>query len=425
VSTPAFRSVLRVPQLRRLLVAHAAGTVAQQMLTLAVGVYALDRTASGLWVSVTVALAFAPYVVCSGYAGTLADRCSRSTVLAWSAGVRAGCALLLAVALPLGWPLPLIVLVAAAAAVAATPSYPALAAATPQCVPDAGLPAANALVTGCENVAWAAGPGALGLVLLGGGSPPVAAAAATVLFAVAAAAAIGVRLPRPRGRPPTGWHGDLVAALRLVTGSPQIRRPIAVLVVDNLLYGYLVVAITIIGGTAGGGPDGVGRLNTALTVGAVLALVVINRLAGTPFVLGAVMAGFGAGLVLLGVAGASGATAMVAVGCAGTATVVAEVIGVTMLQRAAPEDVHARVFGIYDQLAVGSIAVGSLVAGPLTDALGPGNAMLLVAVVGLLATAATIAPMLRPATRTRRDRPRPGANRGGAAAELPVDASRD
>ena len=52
---------------------------------------------------------------------------------------------------------------------------------------------------------------------------------------------------------------------------------------------------------------------------------------------------------------------------AGAGTLVAEVIAVTLLQRAAPPDVTARVFGVYDQLNVGAIAVGSLLAGPLAD----------------------------------------------------------
>jgi len=59
---------------------------------------------------------------------------------------------------------------------------------------------------------------------------------------------------------------------------------------------------------------------------------------------------------------------------------------VTMIQRGTPEQVHARVFGIYDQLAVGSVALGSLLAGPLADAVGSGGASVLVAVTGLLVT---------------------------------------
>jgi uncharacterized protein YcfJ len=58
---------------------------------------------------------------------------------------------------------------------------------------------------------------------------------------------------------------------------------------------------------------------------------------------------------------------------------------VTLLQRAAPEELVARVFGVYDQLNVGAIALGSLVAGPLADRLGAGNAIIVVGVCGLIA----------------------------------------
>ena len=74
------------PDFRSLLLGHLGGTLAQLMITVAVGIDVLARTESSVWVSVTVALGFAPYVVFSGYAGLLADRHSRSLVLAWSFG---------------------------------------------------------------------------------------------------------------------------------------------------------------------------------------------------------------------------------------------------------------------------------------------------------------------------------------------------
>jgi len=54
-------------------------------------------------------------------------------------------------------------------------------------------------------------------------------------------------------------------------------------------------------------------------------------------------------------------------------------MAVTLLQRAAPEDLIARLFGVYDQLNVGAIAVGSLIAGPLADRLGADTAIVVVA----------------------------------------------
>jgi hypothetical protein len=53
--------------------------------------------------------------------------------------------------------------------------------------------------------------------------------------------------------------------------DPRIRRPLAVTVVDNLRYGYLVVAITLLGAAAGPATGTLGRLDTALPMGALLA----------------------------------------------------------------------------------------------------------------------------------------------------------
>ncbi len=120
-TTVTFRDVVRRRNFRNLMLGHLGGTLAQLMITVAVGIDVLARTESSVSVSVTVALGFAPYVVFSGHAGLLADRHSRSVVLAWSFGSRAACAAVLAAGLPLAWPVPVLVLAAAVAAVLATP----------------------------------------------------------------------------------------------------------------------------------------------------------------------------------------------------------------------------------------------------------------------------------------------------------------
>lgn len=385
---PTFRSALRSRDFRLLLTGHGLGTIAQLVLTLAVGIDALARTSSSLWVSVTVALGFAPYVVFSGYAGLLADRWSRSLVLTWSFVSRAGCAALLAAGLILQWPVPLLVVTAAVAAVLATPSYPALAAATPQCVPDEQLPAANALVTGVENATWIAGPGVLGVILLAGNGPFLATVVATLLFVVAGLETMAVRLPRPaRPDAPAGSLTDMLDGLRVVVKRARVRRPMTVAVIDNFLYGYLVVAMVLLADQQLGGANAVGWLNSALSAGALCAMAVVNRLAAhrKPAVaLFIVMALFAGSVIAVGVL--HWPPLIVAfVTIAGGATLIAEVIAVTMLQRAAPVELVARVFGVYDQLNVGAIALGSLLAGPLADRLGAGNAIIVVGVCGLIA----------------------------------------
>lgn len=419
---PTYRSALRTRPFRRLLAGHGLGTVAQLMLTLAVGIEVLDRTGSGWWVSVTVALGFVPYVLASGYAGLLADRHSRSTVLTLSFVTRSGCAAVLVAGLAWHGPIALLVIVAAAAAVLATPSYPALAAATVQCVPDEQLPPANALVTGVENVTWMAGPGVLGLLLLVGAGPTLGTATAAALFLLAAALSTTARLPAPaRPEAAPGVLAELRAGLRAVARVAAVRRPMTVAVIDNFLYGYLVVAMVLLAAeafTGGSGDDGgnrsIGLLNAALSVGGVLALLPINVLAARfrpARLLLVTMTGFGAVTVLLGLSGAIGAPvglAMALVAVAGGGSLIAEVTAVTLLQRAAPDELTARVFGVYDQLNVGALALGSLLAGPLAAAIGAGPAMVAVASTCLALAAVATGRLREPARRGRHAAARPG-----------------
>jgi MFS family permease len=386
--SPTFRSALRERDFRLLLSGHGLATIAQLVLTLALGIEVLARTSSGVWVSVTVALGFLPYVIFSGYAGVLADRHSRSRVLTVSFVSRAVCAALLAAGLLLQWSVPVLITVTAAAAVLATPSYPALTAGTLQCVPDRQLPAANALVIAVENVTWMAGPGVLGLILLSGQGPVLATVIAVVLFVVAGIASGRVRLPRPPGADAGPRAGEIWDGLRLVAFEAPVRRPMTVAVIDNFLYGYLVVAMVLLAERVLGGTGTVGWLNAGLSLGALGAMAVVNRMAAhtrpAPLLF-SVMTAFAVCTALVGVIGWLPLTvALVAV--AGATTLIAEVMSVTLLQRAAPDELVARVFGVYDQLNVGAIAVGSLIAGPLADLWGAGTAIVVVAIVSLAAS---------------------------------------
>jgi predicted MFS family arabinose efflux permease len=152
-----------------------------------------------------------------------------------------------------------------------------------------------------------------------------------------------------------------------------------------------------------GGARVVGWFNAALSVGALAAMAVINRLSAhrrpAP-ALFAVMTVFAAATAMVGLSSWVPLTvALVTV--AGATTLIAEVMSVTLLQRGAGEDQAARVFGVYDQLNVGAIAVGSLIAGPLADQLGPDTAIVVVGLCCLVAAAVATVRMRAPARRPR------------------------
>jgi MFS family permease len=382
-----FRSALASGTLRGLLTSHALATCAQLVLTLAVAVEVLVRTSSGIWVSVAVSLGFAPYALFSGLAGALADRWPARRVMGWSAAVRCAASVVLVVAVLAGWPVPVLVIVSGLAAVCATPSYPALAAATPQCVPGAQLSAANALVTAVENLAWMAGPGLLGLLLVVGCPTSGVIAAGALVFGLAGLAAFRVPPASPVRLADSEVAQDVYDGYRVVFARPAVRWPMAVAVVDNFLYGYLLVAMLLIGSASPG------WMNAALTAGALLALGAVTRVAGRArpeLSLVVVMAWFCvavAGFVLVRTA----VPAVLLLAVAGAASMVAEVVAVTALQRRAPQRSLAGVFGVYDQLNVGAIAWGSFLAGQVERwwALGPASVAVAAACLLLVSAAAS------------------------------------
>lgn len=392
MNSVGFRTVLARSGFRRLTVAHGLATLGQLVLTLAVGAHVASSGSPG-WASVAVALGLAPYALLSPFAGVLADRASRSAAIGWSALVRAVLAAEVALAVLLDLPAPVVVGLAALAAAAATPSYPALAAATPEIVPDEELETANALVTCVENGSWMAGPGVFGLLLLTGLGGAGLVAATVVPLLAAALLALRVRLPRPERTRSDGVVADLVEGVTLVARRPAVRRPMLLAMLDNGVYGYLVAVLVVL---AVGDRSGAGVLQATLTVGAVAAALTVGvlsrrRAAGTLLPLSVLVAG---GAVLgLGVLGTGAPVAVLVpvVALAGAAQMVAEVAAVSLLQRSPEPSAVARVFGVYDQLNVGAIAVGSALAGALAHLVGTRTSLLTVgAVVVLLA-----APALR------------------------------
>ena len=107
------------------------------------------------------------------------------------------------------------------------------------------------------------------------------------------------------------------------------------------------VAMVLLADQQLGGPDAVGWLNAGLSVGALCAMVVVNKLAAhhkPAAALFIVMSVFAISVIAVGVL--HWPPLIVAfVTIAGGATLIAEVIAVTLLQRAAPDELVARVFG--------------------------------------------------------------------------------
>ncbi|MCU0263418.1 MAG: MFS transporter [Candidatus Nanopelagicales bacterium] len=407
----SYRRTLTTGPFLRLLAGHGLATLGQLQLTMAVGVYVLARTDSGMWVSAAVVLGFAPYVLFSSTAGMLADRSRRSTVLRWSIGLRLATGSVATAGLLLQWPVQVVIALAALTAVVATPSYPALVAATPQTVRDVDLPAANSLGSGVENAAWVAGPGLLGLVLLTGAPVAGGGLAATACFGLALLCLGRTHTAMPERIAPVdeSLTDEFLDGVRTIRADRRIRAALSLAVVDNFLYGYLVVAIVLLGSrTFDAGERGVGWLNSAFALGAIASMLVTPRLGGVgrePRVIVVTLTLFVAAAVGVAIA-PDLVVALPLIFLAGMFTLIVEIVAVTLIQRLTHEAVTARVFGVYDTLAVAAIALGSALAGVLSEVVGVSGALGLACLITLVLTAALV-PNLRSATLGAPVRPEP------------------
>ncbi len=130
------------------------------------------------------------------------------------------------------------------------------------------------------------------------------------------------------------------------------------------------------------GDAGVGYLNAAVSVGGVIGALAAAALIGGS----RLAAGYALGVVLWGVPLAligiepNLVAALVLLAVLGVGDSLTEVAGLTLLQRAVPDELLARVFGVLETLAVATIGLGSVLAPLLIAGLGVRTALVVTGV---------------------------------------------
>ena len=389
----ALHSVFDNRELRRVELAFAGFSAAEWAVWIAMIVFAFDRggaTTAGL----VAVVQLVPAAVFAPFASTLGDRHRAGRVLLWgyvaqAIGMGATAAVLLA-----GGPALAAYALAACAATAVTVTRPTQSALLPALArrPDE-LTAANVVSGWIESLSVLLAPAVAGVLLDVGGPGWVFA----LMTAVAVASALLV-VPVP-GPPPAGGPaerrdmlGDAVEAVHVLRSEPEARALVLLLGVEfaaigalDILYAELAIGeLGLSGGWAG-------YFNAAFGLGGVLAIAATAALVGrsrlSPSLAAALVVWFAA-LLLLGLHPAV-ASAVVFLAVAGAGHVVVDVAGRTLLQRIAPSNLLARVFGLLEGLAMAGLALGSLLV-PLLVALG-GVRLALIGVGAMLPVAAALA----------------------------------
>jgi MFS family permease len=375
-SLGALGEVFANPSLRRIQLANASSIVGGWAYVVALAVFAYQENGA-----YAVGLLATVRWLCGGIAAPLAgvvgDRYPRVRVMITSDLVRAGVLGAMAVAVLVDASPFLVYSLAVAATLAATPFGPAQAALLPQLARSpTELTAANASAAAVDNIGSFAGPALGGLLVAAAGVETVFATAAGLYLC---SALLVARLRHREQHEPASDDedgGSLRAALagfRTLAGVPRLRLVVGLLAAQTVVDGALDVLIVVLAlETLEAGASGLGFLNSAAGVGGIAAVLVIGGVAArrrlaSSLGIGIVLWGFP--LALIGI-WPEQAVALVLLALVGAGGTIVGVAGDTLLQRAAPPDLLARVFGAVDGVLLVALALGSLGAPFLVDTIG-------------------------------------------------------
>ena len=381
---------------RPFLGAMSLSAIGDGIATAALILYVQETAGTGVAVGALLLTQTLPRLI-GPLAGSLADRTNTLRLLIGCDLGQAAIYGLIALLLPsLG---PLLALVFAASLLQSGTSA-ARGAVLPALVGQERLLGANVLLGAGFNLQVAIGPLIGGLLFAAGGAD-VALAVNAGTFLLSAGLLLLVRVPRAIAVPTRGMIADVREAIDFAAGEPVIRTllisltlGIAFLSLDNVALVFLVRD------TLEGGPAAYGFVFGAFGIGMLigsLAMLIANPRSPAPLFLLA-LALLGSGTLLTGLAPAILAAAAFQA-LAGIGNSLDNTASDTLIQRAVPEAMLGRIFGLMAALAYAAAGLSAAVGGPLLDLTSP-RIVFAIAGIGGLAVLLFAAPALQRALRS-------------------------
>jgi MFS family permease len=381
-SASAFTGVFANADLRKLQLGWTGVIVGHWAYLVAVAVYAYDVGGAGA-VGLLVVIRTIPAALVAPFAAVLADRYSRIRVMVASALVRGAIVAAAGTCVYLDAPPGVVYALVGIAMLVGTPFRPALAAVTPSVArTPAELTAANAVSSTLESAGYIIGPAVAGLVIAAT-SVEIVFFLTALAFALAALVVARVHAPAEAQRQEGGERSSIVSealvGFRTVGGDSRLRILLGLFSAETLVAGAFSVLLVVMAyELLDIGDSGVGYLNSAIGVGALIGSLAALSLAGmrrlSPAFIGGVVL-WGVPLVLIGLT-SEPALAMVLVAVVGAGNSLVNVAAFTLIQRAVPDEVLARVFGVIQFLWIATFGLGGILIVPLIDWLGPDGALI-------------------------------------------------
>jgi MFS family permease len=262
---------------------------------------------------------------------------------------------------------------------------PAVGAAIPGLVEEANLVAANALNATVDNLTIIAGPMLGALLLLVSGSVVVVFIANAASFAIAGlmASRIKERLtPIESDVEPGGVWQEMTVGVKAILDESAARTLVAFSVLVSFAYGAdTVLFVGVSAHKLGTGANGYSYLLVGIGMGGVLMAPLVDRLAARPrltWIIVAGVAGFCVPTALMVVIHNLALGVLVQV-VRGASTLVVDVLAITEMQRAVPNQQVGRVLGVFFAFVLGSITLGAVVTPGVANGLGLDGALLFMA----------------------------------------------
>jgi MFS family permease len=385
-ATRSLRDVFRNPGLRRIELAFTGSVVGDWAYAVAVAVYAYDHGGATA-VGVLGVVRYVSLALVTPFTSILGDRYSRRLVMVASDASRAVIVLAAAVLIATDGPVLAVYALAILAALCGSPFRSAQAALLPDLARGpADLSAANVASSTVESVGFFAGPALAGFMLAVTSIQAVFLLNA-ITFIWSAVLVLGLKTPAiatvadvhpETGRtetlePGSGFLKEVSAGYRQILGSRDLRLLVMLYCAQTIVAGAsLVFTVSIALGLLDIGRSGLGFLEATLGIGGLvggfLALVLAQR--------GRLARDFGIGVLLwsaplfLVAVWPSIASAVAVMVVLGLANSVVDINAYTILQRIAPKEAMARVFGAMESAVIGGMALGALLMPALIATVG-------------------------------------------------------
>jgi MFS family permease len=358
--------VARAPGLRRVQLSFAAFAFSESATWLALLVYALQR-GGPREVGIVAVVQLLPAIVIAPFAGYAGDRFRPERALAAGYATQAIAMAATAGAMLAGWSM-VAYAAAACAATCMTFTRPVMGSLLPTIThTPRDLVAANVLAGFIEQIGMFAGPLAAG-VLLAVWSPTAVFAVGAVIIGAAFVSVLFIdpvedAADRPTGVDAGGVVSEVLAGFSALRANPRLRALIVLGASAGLLGGVGdVIFVTFADARLDGGSSQAGWLAAAYGVGAIFGAAGTSRLMRSAEVQSQYV--FAAVVSCASLAALAAVThltpALLAFAVIGMGETMLRLTSSVTLQRHAPSDLLARMFGILESLGTATIALGSL-----------------------------------------------------------------